>query len=348
MYLERIRLVQYGPFGELDLDLTDDEGDPRRLVVIHGEGGTGKSALIEAMAHTRPGKATPLTPARRRDIETAHAVCDWRLSLENPDRPHPLRVISPNMRFDDSNDLARRREQSQYDRAAVQGPGFVFVEIPSQRYFSPASLGLNDPARMMTRYETRSSSLGYESSRPDLTRPCKQALSYAAISSALNRESGHSRPPADVLGQAMQSAVSAIAELAGYRYVGVDTHSLEPMFETAAGTEMSFDTLPTQLRHLIAFVAIPIRATWAGHSGADPRITECVVAIDDYELYLSPRAMAGLFGVLRRALPRAQWILTTSSPYAAAAADSDALLTLRREPVTDMVSVYTGHMARTH
>lgn len=348
MYLERIRLVQYGPFAELDLDLTEDDGDPRHLVVIHGEGGTGKSSIIEAMSHTRPGKATPLTPARRRDIETAHAVCEWRLSLENPDRPRPLRIISPNMRTDDPADLARRREQSQYDRAAAQGPGFVFVEIPSQRYFSSASLGLNDPARMMTRYDARGSSLSYDSNRPDLTRACKQALSYAAISSALNRESGLSRPPADVLGRAMHDAVSDVAQLAGYRYAGVDTHSLEPIFETDAGTELAFDTLPTQMRHLIAFVAIPIRATWAGHSGADPRITECVIAIDDYELYLSPRALAGLFGALRRALPRAQWILTTSSPYAAAAADSDSLFTLRREPVTDMVAVYSGQLATTH
>ena len=348
MYLERIRLVQYGPFGEFDLDLTDETGDPRRLVVIHGEGGTGKSSLIEAMAHTRPGKVTPLTPARRRDIETAHAVCDWRLSLEHPERPYPLRVMSPNVRSDDAGELARRREQSQYDRAAAQGPGFVFVEIPSQRYFSPASLGLNDPARMMTRYEPRGASLGYEAGRPDLTRPCKQALSYAAISAALNRQSRHSRPPANVLGQAMDAAVRDITELAGYRYAGLDTHSLEPVFETAAGTELSFDNLPTQLRHLIAFVAIPIRATWAGHSGADPRITECVIAIDDFELYLGPRVMAGLFPVLRRALPRAQWILTTGSPYAAAAAEADCLFTLRREPITDVVSLFTGHQALTH
>ena len=120
------------------------------------------------------------------------------------------------------------------------------------------------------------------------------------------------------------------------------------MFETAAGNLLTFDTIPTQLRHLIAFVAIPIRASWAGHSGADPRITECVVAIDDFELHLSPSVLTGLFDVLQRAMPRAQWILTTGSPYAAAAADADSLLTLRRAPDSDRVEKFSGAHARTH
>jgi hypothetical protein len=348
VYLERVQIVQYGPFTEVEVPLVDSAGAPRALVVVHGEGGTGKTSLIEAISHTRPGKVTPPPMHQRRAPGESFVVCDWRLGVEDPDRPHALRVISPNVRVVEDDELSRRREQSLHDRCAAEGPGYVFVEIPSQRYFSRSSLNLSDPARSMTRYDARGVTALFDAGRPDLTRPCKQALAYAAISAALaGSRQGRARQ-ARALGQAMDAAVSEIVALAGHEYRGLDPHSLEPMFESGSGQVLEFDALPTQVRHLIAFVALPLRAFWAAFLGQDPRTVEGVIAIDDYDLYLPPRVCAGLLPVLRRALPRAQWIVTTGSPYAAGAAGAEHLITLRREGSSASISVYEGDLALTH
>ncbi len=348
MHLERVVIVEYGPFEEIELSLVDDSGAPRPLVVIHGDGGTGKSTILEAIAHTRPGRTSPPAIARRRDGGESYVVCDWRLDAEDPQRPHPLRLTSPNVRFDGDAEKLRRREQTLFDRLAAEGPGYAFVEIPARRYFSRTTLGLNDPARTMLRYDVRTTTAAYDASRPDLTRPCKQALVYAGVSSALARNRQKQQCAAHSLGEAMHAAVSAISGLAGFTYLGLDPQCFEPVFESQGGSWMFFEQLPTQLRHLLSFVAIPLRAFWAAHHGLDPRLAAGVVTIDDFELRLGPNVYNRLLPVLRRALPRAQWILATSSPYAAAVADIDALITLRREPNSDTVCLYQAELALTH
>jgi hypothetical protein len=349
MYVERARILRLGPFDELELSLLDADEDPRLLTVVHGDGGTGKSTLLHAIANTRPGKAVPPTQSQRRGEGDSYVVCDWRLSGEDPERPHPARFVSPHMRASsDEADQLRRREQAFFDRQAAEGPGYAFVEIPGQRFFGRASLGLNDPARAMVRYDVRSGLSGVDATRPDLTRPCKQAIAYAAISAALAGDRRGNARDTRFLGAAMTSALEAVVELAGYRYRGVEPHTFEPLFETPGGRPVVFDVLPAQAKHLVAFVALPIRALWAAHRGKDPRECEGVITIDDYELHLGPAVCAGLLPVLRRVLPQAQWILTTGSPYAAAECDQSSLVTLRRQAESDVVTLYADELALTH
>lgn len=349
MYIERARILRLGPFDELELSLLDEQGDPRLLSVIHGDGGTGKSTLLHSLANTRPGKAVPPTQTQRRSRGDAYVVCDWRLASEDPKRPHAVRFVSPHVKAgNDDADQLRRREQVFFDRQAGEGPGFAFVEIPGQRYFARASLGLNDPARAMVRYDVRSGLAGVDATRPDLTRPCKQAIAYAAISAALAGDRRGSERDVRFLGAAMNDALEVAVELAGHRFRGVEPHTFEPLFETPGGRTVAFDALPTQVKHVVAFVALPMRSLWAAHRGRDPRECDGVVTIDDFELHLGPSVCAGLLPILRRALPRAQWILTTSSPYAAAECDAESLVTLRRQAESDVVTLYAGELALTH
>lgn len=50
MYITRIQLKNIRGFADLDLNLTDDNGDPRMHTLIIGENGTGKSALLRSIA----------------------------------------------------------------------------------------------------------------------------------------------------------------------------------------------------------------------------------------------------------------------------------------------------------
>lgn len=349
MYIERIRVVRLGPFDDLAFDLLERDGSPRLMTVVSGDGGTGKTTLMTSLAHTRPGKIVPPTAGQRRGDGESYVICDWRLGAEDPERPHTLRLASPHVKFGNAEaEQLRRREQTHFDRQAVEGPGYAFVEIPGQRYFARATVGLNDPARTMMRYDVRAAAASSDASRPDLTRPCKQALAYAAISAALTGDRKGQQRDTRFLGTAMNDAVTAVSELGGYGYRGIEPQSFEPLFESPGGSPVLFDGLPTQVKHLIAFVALPIRTFWAAHRGKDPRESEGVVVIDDFELHLGPTVYAALLPVLSRALPKAQWILTTSSPFAAAACDAEALVTLRRGHESDIVTLYADELALTH
>ena len=71
MYLLRAELHGVGPFEHLDLSFVDEQEQPRRVIVIQGGGGTGKTSLLAAIGSSRPGHAT------------AQAVAD--LDLEGAD-----------------------------------------------------------------------------------------------------------------------------------------------------------------------------------------------------------------------------------------------------------------------
>jgi hypothetical protein len=239
----------------------------------------------------------------------------------------------------------RRREQAHFDRVAKDG-GFVFLVIPSSRWFSRQPIVLSAPSRTTARYDVRAPSVLDDATRSDLARETKQALAYAAITSALSRDRTslhHAR-----FGAAMAHVADRLAALAGFSYAGVDPASFEPTFRDEDGTTLPFDALPTRARHLIAFGALPLRALAAAYPGKDPSDAEGVVAIDEIELSLDIAAQDRILRVLRSVLPRVQWIVTTASPAVAASADEREVLALRKLPRTTEVQLFSGAEARVH
>jgi hypothetical protein len=349
--LQRAELSGIGPFERAVFPFADDDGRPRRLTVIHGAGGLGKTTLLAAVASTRPGHAVAQTPradGRAPPSESPpQAACDWLLGLDDPERPHPLRVASPNARLagGEEEELLRRREQALFDRVAGEG-GFAFLGIGSTRWFSKQPIVLSAPARSTARYDVRQAAVFDDASRSDLARETKQALAYAAIARALALEVDPERR-LDCLGEAMSAVTGELSALAGFRYAGVDAHSFEPIF-SGPGHALTFDALPTHARHLVAFAALSVRTLWAAYPDRDPRTAEGVVAIDDVDLHQDAALAARLLPALRRALPLVQWIVTTSSPIVAASVDAREVLALRRLPERGAVAVFSGQQALTH
>jgi hypothetical protein len=149
MLLERAKIVGLGPFDEVEMDLRDRAGDPRSLVVIFGEGGTGKTSMLSALSATRPGYHVVQTSVFRRTGGPVYACCDWRISAEDPERPHPLRVASPGVSIeaDEKAEHFRRREQAHFDKLAVDG-GFCFFSFPGTRRFPRAAVNISDEVRV--------------------------------------------------------------------------------------------------------------------------------------------------------------------------------------------------------
>jgi hypothetical protein len=353
MHLVRALIAASGPFDRIEVPFADDEGHPRALTVVHGTGGVGKTTLLQAIATTRPGHAVAQMP--RSDGHTVpaqgppHVACDWLLGNDEPGRPHPLRVASPNVRLlaQDEDEALRRREQAHFDKLAQEG-GFAFVSVPAVRWFSRQPIVLSAPARTVARYDVRTPLALDDASRADLSRETKQALVYAAVSSALAGPAAEDGRRFDLLGEAMRAAVDRLAALAGVRYTGVDPLSFEPWFAEHGGRRLSFDALPTRARHLIAFAALSTRVLWAAYPDQDPRESEGVVTIDDVELHQDTPVLSRLASALREALPGAQWILTTASPVLAASSAVSDVVALRRLRESDAVAVFAGEQALTH
>jgi hypothetical protein len=352
MRLLDVQISHAGPFAQVYFPFCDEDGAPRMMTVVHGGGGVGKTTLAAAIASTRPGHA--ILPQRELTRGSPHAapplvVCSWRPGQDDPERPHPLVVATPNARLtdDDEREVFRRREQVLFDKLAREG-GFVFVSIPSTRWFSRQPIALAAPGRSVAQYDVRAATSFDDGVRADLTRDTKQALAYAAIASALPAPPVDALPRFRLLGETMRSAVNALTRLVGYAYWGLDPLSFEPLFQAEGGELVPFDAIPTRARHLVAFAALPVRALAAAYPGRDPRQCEGVVVIDEVDMQQDPGVQAALAAALRVALPEVQWILTTTSPKMAGSCDTRDVLALRRTADFGQVQLFTGSEARTH
>jgi hypothetical protein len=355
MYLLRAELHGVGPFEQLELPFADEQERPRRLVVVHGGAGVGKTSLLAAITTSRPGHAIA-QPARAEFGRPAYpatpswVVTDWLLGQDDPERPHALRVASPNVKLHGGEDaeLTRRREQALFDRVATEG-GFACLTFSAARWFSRQPIGIAAPSRSVARYDVKQAAAFDDASRSDLARETKQALAYAEIGSALvARQPGAPELRFDALGDAMFEVVSQLSELTGFRYARVDALSWEPLFRAGDGALIGFDALPTRARHLVALAALSVRTLWAAYPDRDPRQSEGVVLIDELDLHQDAATACRLPGALRAALPEVQWIVTTNSPLVASAAAIDEVLALRRVPGESRIELFSGTAAVTH
>ncbi|MCS6900352.1 MAG: AAA family ATPase [Polyangiaceae bacterium] len=349
MHLARVRLVGLGPFDDLSLSFAEEDGPPRRLSVIFGGGGVGKTTLLTAIASTRPGYA--VVQHRNRTSRQGHAVALWHLGQDDPGRPHPLRILSPNVQLDEPEEVAllHRREQAAMEKRAAEG-GFVLLYFPSVRWFSRTPVLLTAPERTIMRYDVRSTHSTDDATRGDLARETKQALSFASIASALClRDPAHpQRARLLELDQTMRQVISGLTGLTGYPFLGADPMTFEPLFGSPSGEAVLFDELPTGTRNLAAFGALTIRAVYSAYPDTPPHQAEAVVLIDDVELHQETTVTRRIASTLRQVLPRVQWILTTSSATLAASCETGELLALRRTPPSQRVEIYEGSEAVVH
>jgi hypothetical protein len=354
MQLVQARIAGLGPLGDVTFPFADDAGAPRRTVVVLGGGGVGKTTLLAAIATTRPGHAVVQLP--RRAGEPAFAVADWSLAAEDPTRPHPLRVASPNAALGEAEDAAllRRREQALFDRRAAEG-GYAFVAFSGARWFSraPQTVLVGGPERRLVRHEPPAGGSFDDPTRADLGRDTKQALAYPVVSAALARAAGRTSAEAlaeaEAVERAIRGAVEPLANLGGYGFVGVEPSTFEPVFERGArGPLVAFDEMPAHARHLVALAALTTRALHVAWPGADARSAEGVAVVDDADGHLDAGARRGLVPALREALPNVQWILAAASADVALPCQAGDVLALRRLTESDEVRLYAGELAVLH
>lgn len=352
MHLAHVRVVGVGPFEDQAIPLLGPDGVPRRVTVILGGGGVGKTSLLLAVASTRPGYTVAMQRPRGPKLGApSFVVTDWMLGDDDPARPHVLRLSSPNATIDEPEELItlRRREQSLFERKAIEG-GYVLLAFSAARWFSRAPLLLSAPDRTIGRYDVRAAVSFDDATRGDLARETKQALVFSTIAAALSSTevASEQRTRLAQLDETMRQVVSALTGLSGYSFTSVDPLSFEPMFSAPSGESVAFDDLPTHVRHLAAFGALTVRALFAAYPQRSPREAEGVVLIDEVGLHQPPAIERQLIPTLREALPNVQWLLTTASANVAQSCDAHEQIALRKLPSSQQIECYEGPLAVVH
>ncbi|HEX4514587.1 MAG TPA: hypothetical protein VH054_13645 [Polyangiaceae bacterium] len=322
------------------------------MTVLFGADGVGKTTVLGAIATTRPGHALPIIPRRTRVDDAAprevpFALADWILGDDDPERPHPLRVMSPNAQIQDDENALRRREQALFDKRAQERGGYAFAAFSGARWFSRTPVMLTTPERSVVRYDVRTSASFDDASRADLTRETKQVLSYAGIAKALE-------PAASDLG-ALDAALRDVSQIAlapfNAQYEGVHAKTLEPIF-SHEGRDAIFEELPRGARHLVAIVTGALRVlhgAYASQESCKPlREREGVIVVDDLETQQDAALLKHVPALLKASLPRVQWILATSATPVTLGCERDEVLALRREPDESRVIVHEGAFAVLH
>jgi hypothetical protein len=347
MRLSSLRVVAFGPFDDLTLRVVDANGAPRLATVVFGGDGTGKTSLLTAILATRPGHVLPPVPGK-----PGFAVAEWILGDDDPARPHALRVASPNARLEDEDDAAttvRRREQAHFDRQAQEVGGFVAVALSGTRWFSRSANLLSAPERNLGRWDVRATTSFDDATRADLARETKQVLSWATIAAALEGDSGGEGTKFASLRASLVEVCDALLDPFGVTWTGASPASLEPTFAEGDGA-CAFEDLPKGARHLLAIGVATVRALYAAYpeDRGPVRDREGLVLVDDLETQLEPRVQRRVVSMLRRALPRVQWVLTTSSPDVTLGCEEGQVVALRKSVTTHGVELHEGPLAVIH
>lgn len=364
MYLTAVRVRNIGPFDDASLSFVDDEGLPRMTTVILGDSGAGKTALLSAIACTRPGLV--ITPPRIREgfpPADTFAVARYRLGDDDPARPHDLVVASPNAVLEEhpTEAAARKREQAHFDRLAGE-KGFCVIPLSAARWAAKVAVAGATPERPISAMDHRSHATFDDAARADLSREVKQALVNAVTVAAVHQFQSRARiesttsviPPAPtpVRGTApyelFRSTFQSLLPDGEASYEGIDPNTFEPLFRDTSGRMVAFDDLAFGVKNRIMIGAVILRRLALAYPGRDPLTCEGIALIDEIEAHLPQRRQREIIDVLRRAFPRLQLIVTTQSPLVVESRPHDEVVVLSRDFESGRIEISAGPRAVLH
>lgn len=343
MRLSRGRFLCPDVFGSIELSFEEEEGTARPLTLLYGGPGTGKTTLLTALLHTRPGCV--VSAGARPGDAVCYAQCSWWLAMDEPDRRGPLILSSHNAPLEFATVTPVQRTELAFVERLAKDGGFVFVAFSAVRWFSRSSVLLTSIAHTVRKHEVRMMDPMDDAGRQDLTREVKQSLAFAELQRLVPPLPSQKRDP---FGDAMRQVVGQVCRLYQTDYLGIDPETLEPSFRIGQRPFVTFDELPTCLKHALAFCVIPLRRIWAAYPDLDPRRGQAVVVIDQLELHQDPAAAVALVETLLELFPEVQWIMSTRSSELLAARSPDEVIALRRAEPDQLVTVNLGQLTRVH
>ena len=316
-----------------------------------GSAGTGKSSLLFSLASTRPGHAIVLSrPGAPKLDETPGAITEWLTGEDEPARPHALTVATPGAVLDRESDEGmqkRRREQTIFERRATEG-GFSFSAFPGCRWFSRSPIVLTSPERALGSLRCSSHTVIRRRHAQRSHARDQQILSGAALGAAVAAKMGqddriHAPRRRAARGGDRARRPSRLMPMSGSM-----RRLSSPSSRARAGAPLpstSCRRAPGTLRH-----------SPRCRCGRSTPLTRRAIRSPTKEWWSSTmssctkmqRRSDRLAPALRRALPRVQWVVTTSSPNVALGCEPHEIIALRRLEASGAVELHTGSMALVH
>jgi hypothetical protein len=303
MYLRRLTLTNVGPFAHLDLPFTTDAGAPRRVTLLHGLNGTGKTTLLRALGLALAGREALAVylgdPARWIRAGQEQARIDVELVLGA--QPRMLTLVL-------------RRADTAADIIHNAGPALAELD---------AALAADDGALALFGYGAVRHTAAVPFAR-DRASAIATLLDPAAALPRLDLAAAelHRRFRAAGL-EPLRTLLDAL--LPGATIDRFDPTTKRLLFRTAGGPA-TLDDLGAGQRDL---------ALWAGdlmaRAVARPdTLPRGLLLLDSPDAFLHPAWQRLLLPALEGALPGVQLVLAAYAPFTVHPADAGELWVLRR------------------
>ncbi len=321
MFLKKIRLTNFKCHDNLVMDFStgSDGGNAvRKTTFLVGENGTGKSALLQAIALITGGsEALRFVPGFPDDyIRSGKSFCELEATIATAQGEE--RQLG--LRLERGQSAANAINAAQ----ATQAPMDAALRHTERSYFTA---GYGSGRRLGAGQQAGQAEEG-------------QSARYSAIRSLFSQES-LLRPldvlAGDIRNRGVPAGVAALGEAINtflpveVRFKGLDRDNGELLFATPDGT-LPLRALSNGYQQMVAWVSdllYHLIRTFGDYK--NPLSARGLLLIDEIDLHLHPAWQRQIHTFLTEGLPNFQVIATTYSPLTAQQAGRNELYALRRD-----------------
>lgn len=380
MYIQSIKIQNLKRLRDFELDFTSDGGVPRMWSVLIGENGTGKSAILQAIALAAAGRllVNGLAGNSVAHLADQRQTDDMRITawFSIPVVTQPVALVAPKKRgakgvlppaavgrrlisevtlrpaqstlrasseFEDKS--LRVEGEDPLDEARAQDlPGWFVVGYGVNRVL-PSS---NSSAELVRPTVNRMRPL-FEPTQQLISTDFITAFEDAEVKRAYSRILQSVLIDTDVL----PKDISAF-ELRGRSGITLASDLVEsarfsqimggfPVKVPAVALAHGYQSTIAWIADLIGHIVWEAQKTRQGKKPIDFKSFQGLVLIDEIDLYLHPIWQAKLIPALRENFPRVQFIATTHSPVVLATLVPDEVVRLQVEAGTGSVRRVAPH-----
>lgn len=374
MYLRSLRIRHMKRFGDFTLSFEAADGTPRMWTVLIGENGTGKTALLQAIALAAAGQRQVNTLARGvvgqlRDLRSDAPMeieAEFSLPTAQPGRLYTLPGTKAIQALDGPRPGVLTRVSLQPEEAALQSLSRYQDVTSVPDGFDPIdtvrSRQVQVPGWFVVGYGVARAlpDTGY---RPEIEPPAiermrplfdpHKPLASTAFSVDFDANPARRRAFDRLLKKALFHTDRLLPlvtdmELRGRSNAGGERAAIDDHFTQRVGAvdlKLSLRAMSNGYQSTVAWIADLIGhlvlAEWLPNTRNGPFPTELdqlggLVLIDELDLYLHPTWQVVLVRALRETFPNLQFVATTHSPLVLAGLrpEADEIVQLALDPET--------------
>lgn len=330
MYLKSLRLENIACFEELDLDFTDENGEPCKWVVLQGENGVGKSTILYSLVFSIAHQLSGLESIRWKDFSKPSASevvlyapvnrrykFIWDRKPGSKDYVRNQDVFHSELMYNSVNSIFPNG-----DFISAYGPWRKQGKIAS----NPKEV-VDEYLNVQYGYLSRERFRSFTSNIAPL--PSLSAWLSDLEYKVLKTNEGNDGRPKRNLEIAISSIMKILPEQ--IKFVGIKANR-EVTF-LLNGIEVSLDALSDGYQSTMAWVGDLVRRLCEAFPDMEnPLEAFGVVIIDELDLHLHPRWQRIIVQKIREIFPNLQFIVTTHSPFIAQdMTEKDKIIVLTRD-----------------